>query len=110
SPVDVFSTSMKFPAVTNCPLEYSNYINGQFVPAGNFIEVLNPSTGEVLGQTPDSDENTVESAVQAARTAQPAWAKMPAVERAGYLTDLATLLRENVEKFRDILKIGRAHV
>lgn len=83
--------------------EYSNYINGQFVPAGNFIEVLNPSTGEVLGQTPDSDENTVESAVQAARTAQPAWAKKPAIERAGYLTDLATLLRENVEKFRDIL-------
>lgn len=45
---------------------------------------------------PDSDAETVERAVGAARQAQRDWARKPAVERAAYLTQLAHKIRQNV--------------
>lgn len=82
---------------------YQNYINGQFVDAPALHDVTNPSTGEVLAQAPLSDAATVDTAVAAAKAAQPAWAKLPAVERAAYLTKLSALLREEVDRFTNYL-------
>ncbi|MDO5512702.1 aldehyde dehydrogenase [Corynebacterium sp.] len=82
---------------------YRNYINGEFVDANDHIDVLNPSTGEVLAQAPASGAEAVDAAVRAAKAAQPAWAKLPAIERAGYLTALASTLREHVDRFADYL-------
>src|SRR5690625_1959987 len=84
-------------------IEYQNYINGQFVPASDFSEVLNPSNGEILAKSPESDEAAVESAVDAANAAQPAWAALPAIERGHYLIQLASASRNNHEKFQKIL-------
>lgn len=66
-------------------------------------DVLNPSTGEVIAFAPGSDAAAVDQAVAAAKAAQGEWAKLPAVERAGYLTKLAAELRNHVERFADYL-------
>ncbi|MET0613671.1 MAG: aldehyde dehydrogenase family protein, partial [Pseudomonas caspiana] len=75
---------------------YENYINGEFVPSAEHFEVLNPATGAVLARVPASDADQVDRALAAARSAQSAWAKRPANERAGYLRKIASKLRENV--------------
>lgn len=82
---------------------YQNYINNEFVDPAEFHDVLNPSTGEVIAQAPASDAAAVDQAVQAAKAAQTDWAKLPAVERAGYLTKIAAELRNHVDRFADYL-------
>src|SRR3954467_12445250 len=44
--------------------------------------VFNPSTGEVIAETPMCGPKEVDAAVQAAATAFPAWMETPPVERA----------------------------
>jgi lactaldehyde dehydrogenase/glycolaldehyde dehydrogenase len=75
---------------------YENYINGQFVPSAEHFEGLNPATGALLARVPASNAEQVDSALAAARSAQAAWARRPANERAGYLRRIASKLRENV--------------
>ncbi|WP_448860002.1 aldehyde dehydrogenase [Corynebacterium propinquum] len=82
---------------------YQNYINNEFVEPAEFHDVLNPSTGEVIAQAPASDAAAVDDAVQAAKAAQADWAKLPAIERAGYLTKIAAELRNHVDRFADYL-------
>ena len=74
-----------------------NFIDNEWVaPASaRTIQVLNPSTGEVLGTVPDSDASDVDRAVAAARAAQPAWERLPAIQRAGHLRTVANKLREH---------------
>ena len=82
---------------------YQNYINNEFVEPAEFHDVLNPSTGQVIAQAPASDAAAVDDAVQAAQAAQADWAKLPAIERAGYLTKIAAELRNHVDRFADYL-------
>ena len=63
------------------------------------ITVLNPSTGEPLGQIPDGTAADIDDAVAAATDAAEAWAATPARERGAVLSRLAGLLRENAEGF-----------
>jgi aminomuconate-semialdehyde/2-hydroxymuconate-6-semialdehyde dehydrogenase len=64
-----------------------NYIGGQFtVPVGdNYLDNVNPATGEVFCQIPDSNSADVDAAVEAARAAFPKWSVTPAEENFGYL-------------------------
>ncbi len=82
------------------PQNYQNYINGEFVTAasGQQLEVVNPASGELLSRVPDSGAEEVDLAVEAARLAQTDWARRPAIERAGYLRQIATKLRDNSEQ------------
>ena len=76
--------------------QYELFINGQFIPNGDrkMIDVINPSTEEVISQVPQATAEDVAAAVDAAYEAQKSWAKMPAIERAGYLRELAQLVSE----------------
>ena len=80
--------------------EYRNYIDGEFLAnrSGALIDVHNPATHELLARVPDAPNDVVDLAVQAARTAQPGWAKLPAIQRAQHLRAIAARLRENVEE------------
>lgn len=84
-------------------IRYQNYIDGEFRDAAEFSTVENPATHEVLAESPVSDAATVDAAVAAARAAQPAWEKLPAIERAGYLRRISAALREQTAKFADII-------
>ena len=71
------------------------YINGKFVESksGKWIDVLNPSTEEVISRQPEGTVEEVDEALDAATAAQKAWAKTPAIERASYLKKMADGIR-----------------
>lgn len=81
------------------------YINGKFTEgcSGKWIDVLNPSTEEVVSRQPDGTVEDVAEAVDAAYAAQKSWAKIPACERAVYLHKMADGIRANFDKFQEIL-------
>ncbi|MGB0211259.1 aldehyde dehydrogenase family protein, partial [Algiphilus sp.] len=84
--------------------EYQNYIDGRFVThEGETLEVRNPATHDLLAQVPDADASVVDEAVAAARRAQPAWERLPAIERAGYLRQVSAKLRERAERLAKII-------
>lgn len=89
-----------------------NYTAGEFsTPKGaSELEYTNPSTGEVLGTFPDTPDCAVAEAIECARAAQPAWAAQPAVQRAGYLHTLASLLREHVEPLARVITAEQGKV
>lgn len=82
------------------------YIGGKFVAESHskqWIDVLNPSTEEVISRQPAGDEYDTDQALKAARAAQSAWAATPAVERAKYLNRIADGIRRRNDEFVDII-------
>ena len=81
------------------PYHLENYIGGSLIGplSGNFIDNINPATGEVVGQIPDSNEKDVNAAVQAAKKAFPAWSVSPVEERFKILNRIAELIDENLD-------------
>ncbi len=82
------------------------YIGGKFVAESHskqWIDVLNPSTEEVISRQPAGDEHDTDEALKAARAAQGAWAAMPAIERAKYLNRIAEGIRRRNDEFVDII-------
>jgi lactaldehyde dehydrogenase / glycolaldehyde dehydrogenase len=73
-----------------------NLIDGRFecAPNAEAIVILNPSTGEKIGEIPDSPAAAVGDAIAAAKRAQPTWSTLPAIQRARYLHRIAGLIRE----------------
>jgi malonate-semialdehyde dehydrogenase (acetylating) / methylmalonate-semialdehyde dehydrogenase len=82
-----------------------NYVNGQWVEpeASGYIDVENPSTGEVLAQVPLSTKEEVNRAIDAAAAAFPAWSATPVARRVQYLYKLANILREHEDEISDVL-------
>lgn len=82
-----------------------NYINGKWVEAENtgFIDIENPSTGEVIGRVPLSTSVETNRAIDAADKAYKIWSQMPVARRVQPLYKLASLLRENEEKIARVL-------
>ena len=80
--------------------QYKMFINGKFVSNGKrkMIPIINPATEAVLSEIPQATEKDCEAAVDAAYEAQKSWEKVPAVERAAYLHQFATLIRKNAPK------------
>jgi len=76
-----------------------NYIGGEWASGWTMeaTPVYNPSRGEVIAQVPAGSADEVNQAVAAARAAFPAWAEVPAVERARILFRYKQLLEENFE-------------
>lgn len=77
---------------------YQNYIDNAFVASEQLIEVFNPANGQLLARVPESSNEQVERAIAAARQAQKGWAAKPAIERAGYLRQIASKVRANAER------------
>ncbi|MEZ4771891.1 MAG: aldehyde dehydrogenase [Bacteroidia bacterium] len=72
-------------------VEIRNYINGELTPPGNgkYLDGLNPATGLVFSQIPDSDHEDVQAAYLAAKNAFPYWSGMPVDQRAAILSRIA---------------------
>ncbi|QIL80033.1 aldehyde dehydrogenase [Diaphorobacter sp. HDW4A] len=85
--------------------QHLNFIDGQFRQGsgGSRIEVSNPSTQQFIDTVPDSNAEDVNAAVAAARRAQPAWEKRPAIERAGYLRQISAKLRAHTERLATLI-------
>ena len=76
-----------------------NYVNGEWREPENcqWLDVENPSTGEVLAQGPLSNLAHAEEAIAAAKAAFPAWAATPVDKRVRPLFKLAGMIRDNHE-------------
>jgi aminomuconate-semialdehyde/2-hydroxymuconate-6-semialdehyde dehydrogenase len=76
-----------------------NYIGGELVkPAsGQYLDNVNPATGEVYSLTPDSDDRDVHLAVEAAKAAFPAWSRTPAEERFEILMRVVSLIERDMD-------------
>ncbi len=66
-------------------------------PAAQVFETFNPSTGELLAEVLSGGAAEVNSAVQAAASAFPAWAKTPPLERGRLLREAATRIRSQAQ-------------
>jgi 5-carboxymethyl-2-hydroxymuconic-semialdehyde dehydrogenase len=65
---------------------------------GACVDVLEPGTGEVLGQSSDATPEQLEAAVAAAKEAFPGWASKPGEDRRRILNRVADLILENAEE------------
>jgi malonate-semialdehyde dehydrogenase (acetylating)/methylmalonate-semialdehyde dehydrogenase len=72
-----------------------------------FGEVYNPSTGRVIAHVPLGSAADVDRAVRAAAAALPAWAEVPAVERARVLFRFRELLARHAEELA--VSVTREH-
>jgi len=82
----------------------ANFIGGSFAPprSGAYLDDIDPSTEEVIAETPDSDERDVDDAVQAAKGAFPSWSRTPAAERSKLLLTLADLIEKNFDELAEL--------
>ena len=86
---------------------HHNYIDGRFDESdvASRIEVFNPATHALLDTVPEAGVAAVERAIAAARTAQPQWAKLPAIQRAAHLRKVAEGLRGVREEMARLLTL-----
>jgi len=77
-----------------------NFIDGRHAPAacGEWLDDVDPATGETYARVASSDARDVDRAVAAALRAFPAWAATPAAERSKLLRRLARLIERDLEK------------
>ena len=85
--------------------ELKMYIDGKFIEnqSGKWIDVLNPSTEEVIARMPDGAVEDVCKAIDAAEKAQGDWEKLPPIQRAGYLMKIADGIRRREKELTDII-------
>lgn len=76
-----------------------NFINGSFHPpvSNQYMDNINPATGLVYSHVPRSDEQDVQLAVDAAKTAFPKWRDTPLNKRFQILNSIADLIAKNRE-------------
>ena len=85
--------------------ELKMFIDGQFIEnsSAKWIDVLNPSTEDVIARMPDGTVEDARKAIDAAEKAQLSWGKIPAVERASYLIKIAAGIRKREKELTDII-------
>jgi lactaldehyde dehydrogenase/glycolaldehyde dehydrogenase len=75
---------------------YQMFIDGEFVTAPTpMTMVVNPATEDLISEIPRGSADDVHAAVTAAEQAQRSWCRLPAIQRAGYLREIAQLVRAN---------------
>ncbi|KAI1625152.1 aldehyde dehydrogenase [Exophiala viscosa] len=90
-------------------IETRCFINNEFVEAKETFALHSPSTGELTANVCQAGEDLVNSAVDAAHAAFPAWSALDAPERAKCLIRLADLLVEHAEELSrlEALSMGK---
>ncbi|HIF70123.1 MAG TPA: aldehyde dehydrogenase family protein, partial [Candidatus Lambdaproteobacteria bacterium] len=82
-----------------------NYINGARKASigGSTQDIFNPATGEAIAQVTMSTATDVNTAVQAAKEAFPAWRDTPPVKRARVMFAFNQVLQANTDKIAETL-------
>lgn len=88
------------------PWTYRNFIDGLYqAPVNqNYIDNIEPATGQVYGRIPNSDQADVDLAVAAAEKAFPAWQALPIEQRA----DIMYAIGLGIEASLDELALAEA--
>ena len=92
-------------------IEDAQLIGGEWVRAagGETIDVIDPSTGQVLGRVPRGGAEDVDAAVRAAEAAFPAWRDTDASTRGALITRWAQLIDEHTTELDQLesQEVGR---
>jgi malonate-semialdehyde dehydrogenase (acetylating) / methylmalonate-semialdehyde dehydrogenase len=70
---------------------------------GKYMDVYDPSTGNVIAQTPCCTEAEVHAVIQSAKDAFPAWSQTPVMKRAQVLYRFRDLLERHVDELTRIV-------
>jgi succinate-semialdehyde dehydrogenase/glutarate-semialdehyde dehydrogenase len=86
-------------------MEELMFINGIWKEAGGgkFFDVLDPATGEEIGQVPDGGREDAVAAVDAATHAFQSWSKQTAYSKAEFLYEAHRLMMENLEHLAGVM-------
>jgi aldehyde dehydrogenase (NAD+) len=87
------------------------FIGGEFVDslAGGRLDVLNPFDNTALAEVSEAREEDVDRAVEAARAAFPAWARLAAHERGRLLLKLADRIEAETESLARLEALDTGH-
>ena len=79
-------------------MPFGNLINGREQHVDRTFESLNSSKlSDAIGAFPESDEEAVRAAAEAARAAQPKWASLPAPVRGQIVGQIGAAIRREKE-------------
>ena len=81
------------------------YINGEYLDAtsGEFIDVENPATEEIIAKIPSASEEDIDKSCDAAYEAFPAWSKRPLEERIEYIEKLNKWIIDHQDDFDELI-------
>ncbi|MDP8265700.1 MAG: aldehyde dehydrogenase family protein [Candidatus Aceula meridiana] len=86
--------------------KYNLFIDGQWIApqAGEYIDCVNPSTGEVIAQIAKANQKDTQGAISAAKTAfkDGQWSKLSVKERGQRLVKIADLIREYAKELGEL--------
>lgn len=84
---------------------YHMYINGEFITDNHHknIEVLNPATKQIISTIPEGTIEHARAAIDAAAQAQKSWEKIPAIQRARHLREIAQQIRKHAEFLAEVI-------
>lgn len=82
---------------------YSSLLAAVTAQSGETREVLDPATGERIGDAPVQDVAALEAAIDTAEAAQPAWAALSDAERSAYLNRAADAIEASAEALAELL-------
>ncbi|MBK85910.1 MAG: 2-hydroxymuconic semialdehyde dehydrogenase [Flavobacteriaceae bacterium] len=76
-----------------------NFINGSYCESltKDWLEVINPSNGEIYGKLPNSNTQDVQKAYEAAEKAFHNWSKVSVGRRSYILSKIGDLIEDNLE-------------
>ncbi|KGP92709.1 aldehyde dehydrogenase [Pontibacillus chungwhensis BH030062] len=82
------------------------YINGEYVNStgSEYIDIINPSTEELISRTPKGTEEDVNRAVEAAFNAQKEWELTPAIKRGEAVREMGDKIAEKRDTFIQLLQ------
>lgn len=85
-------------------MPHENYVNGQWRDGSNgTFQSVNPATGDVVGEFYEGDESLVDEAVSAASEAFEEWRALSYIDRAEYMWDVYTKLREQTDELGEVV-------
>lgn len=91
--------------------KYKNLIDGKMIETGEWCDVVNPATEEVIGQVPKCGKDELDQAVAAARRAFKTWKNTPIEERRAAIMAISGAIKENGEELYRLLTAeqGKPH-
>ena len=82
----------------NSNTDVAMIIDGERVSTGEFMDIINPATGDVFARAPRAGQPELDRAVAAAQRAFPAWKATPYGERRQSLAAAAKIIMANVDE------------
>ena len=79
------------------------YIDGQWFDGKKTFEVVNPATGEVIGDVADGDASHATKAIEAAQNAFAGWSQTTAHKRSAILYRAWQLMLENKSELATLM-------